>query len=38
MAVEGRPEVLLQLEPDSNRMPSAVFLEKNGTLAAGGGR
>ena len=29
------PGVLLQLEQDSNRMPSAVFLEEDGQLAAG---
>jgi molecular chaperone DnaK (HSP70) len=29
------PGMLLQLEQDSNRMPSAVFLEEDGQLAAG---
>ena len=35
VSVDGGPGVLLQLEPHSNRMPSAVFLEKDGQLAVG---
>jgi Hsp70 protein len=35
VSVAGGPAVLLELERDSTRMPSAVFLEKDGSLAVG---
>jgi hypothetical protein len=35
VSVADGPPILLQLERDSTRMPSAVFLEKDGSLAVG---